>query len=267
MKKILLLVIIFLLVGCNKTEINRNEFSRYMLNIKGEVVSFEQEILDIETTDVINFDVFEMGYYGSSNISYEFDDRGNAAYIIEKTPDGKTIVVWSTEYDDNNVVRIFKAEFEGLEEYNQITYDVDDKENVILKNNISKGLNQLIYKDEILEEYKVATTFDEMGRVIRTSNDVDIYGLEGSPLYDYNKDGYVSDVYWYDASEKINHVFIQYNEVGYMSDYSYVINSMSTIKKLEFDYIYDEKNNWIEQKITIDGIDKYVIKRTYTYRE
>lgn len=266
MKKIFVVLIFLLLVACDTTETNYNEFSRDMLNLKGDVLSFEQEIFDMKTAEKVYFDVFEMGYFGSSNITYEFDERGNAKTIIEKTPEGRNIVTWSSEYDDKNVLKIFRAQFEEMEDYNQISYDLDDKGNVIINNHVTRGVNQLIHNDQVLEEYNVAITHDEYGRVIRTSHDIEIYGLEGQPLYDYNTSGQISDVYWYDAAEKICHVTINYNEKGYMASYDYVINPMTEVKNLSFDYIYDDMDNWIEQKITIDGQDMYVVKRVYKYQ-
>ncbi|MBI9015366.1 MAG: hypothetical protein JEZ08_24245 [Clostridiales bacterium] len=267
MKKIIMVLLILLLVGCQKTETNPNEYSAYMMNIKDGVTAFSQEIYDMNSGEKTYFEVFEMGYYSSSNYSCKFDEKGNPKEIIEKTPDGEPVVSWLSEFDNNNRIKVFTAVFAGMDDYNETVYNLDSEGQVIVTNQIIQGTSSQKNGDEILSETKVATTFDEHNRAIKISNDVEIEGLEGHPLYEYNDKGYVSDVYWYDSGEKICHVMIKYNVENYMASYRYIINPMNDMKLLEFDYIYDEHNNWIEQKITVDGEDMYVVKRTYQYAD
>lgn len=267
MKKILLMLLVFLLVGCQNTETNPNEYSAYMLNIKGDVESLSEKIYDIHTGEQVNFEVFEMGYYSSSNYTCQFDEKGNPLEIIELTPEGEEIVTWLSEFDDNNRIKRFTAIFAGMEEFSETAFEQGTDDNVIINNNIVRGIQRTIYKNDVIAETLVTSTFDDSGRVVRVSNDVEVDGLEGYPLYDYNKDGRISDVYWYSEGEKDCHVMIKYNDEGYMSNYRYIINPMNEIELLEFDYNYDEEGNWIEQKITVDGEDMYVVKRTYEYRD
>jgi len=276
MKKMLLILLVFLLVGCQKTETNPNEYSAYMLNIKGDVESLTEQIYDMHTGEKVNFEVFEMGYYSSSNYTCRFDEKGNPLEIIELTPEGEEVVTWLSEFDDNNRIKRFTAIFAGMEElfddnnrikrftaifagmeeFSETAFEQGEDDNVIVNNNIVRGIQRTIYKNDIISETLVTSTFDDSGRVIRVSNDVEVDGLEGYPLYDYNKDGRISDVYWYSEGEKDCHVVIKYNDKGYMSNYRYIINPMNEIELLEFDYNYDEEGNWIEMMKKVTGLSK-----------
>jgi len=272
MKKIMLIILTIFLVGCvnevateEVTKRNVSEYSTDMYNLKGGVKSFVQITSDLEYDSFEPIYLYEMGFFGSSNQVVYFDEEGNNIKAAEGTGYGSLVFEWTGEYDSFNRLVGSKIIFTDTKDYAVVEYETDDSGNLLVKDHIAQGKHSYFSNEELIEEKSISTTFDDKGRIIRNSNDTDFDGVEGLPYYDYNDLGYISDVYSFSEDVLAEHVSISYNDNGYMASYEFIVSDIEAYDLYEFEYIYDEKGNWVEQVVTVNNEKRYVVYRTYTY--
>jgi len=268
----MLIILTIFLVGCvnevateEVSKRNVSEYSADMYNLKGGVKSFVQITSDLEYDSFEPIYLYEMGFFGSSNQVMHFDEEGNNIKAAEGTGYGSLVFEWTGEYDSFNRLVGSKIFFTDTKDYAVVEYETDEAGNLLVKDHIAQGKHSYFSNEELIEEKSISTTFDDKGRIIRNSNDTDLDGVEGLPYYDYNDLGYISDVYSYSEDVLAEHVSISYNDNGYMASYEFVVSDIEAYDLYEFEYIYDDKGNWVEQVVTVNNEKRYVVYRTYTY--
>lgn len=267
MKKILIIALsmALLLAGCTgdspKSDMNNSEYSLDLQNIKGNVSHIKQRCYEKNEEDIKYISYYEMGYYSSANFDADYDEFGNPLSITEyPTFVDYPEVTWKSEFDANNILRVFTAEF-GANYSTRTEYETKDGL-VVIKDGVSHGRRFVTNNGEEEEFEGARTYYDKDFRVTHymTGDDNNI-----PALYEYNAKGYVKACNWSEGTEITQKATFTYNDKNYMD--TLVIDYMTSKDHFNFEYEYDEQGNWIKQFVYLEGKHYATTIREYTYSD
>tara|TARA_B110000459_G_scaffold115992_1_gene128248 strand:- start:221 stop:1015 length:795 start_codon:yes stop_codon:yes gene_type:complete len=237
MKKLLLiLVCIGLFYSCryNESELNKENINGKVKEIVETNFATKKAFGDILKDGIqkrwrMTDQMGEMRKY--FKVKSKYNQNGNLIEkIYFKSSEGRKIIY---EYDkDGKKVR----------KYNrtswEVTYEYDDKDNIIQKNNY--------YNDNLKSTIKVITNNE--GKIIEAISFNDDSVMYEKVKYNYNDVGNVIESTHYsgDDGEKEWTIKYKYDNIGNLIEYEEYVNDVYE-GKLKWEYKYDEKNNWIER--------------------
>ncbi|MCH4887726.1 hypothetical protein EZV73_09085 [Acidaminobacter sp. JC074] len=259
MKKILIVVMIFLLVGCSgDSSRNYNEMSLDMMNLKGQVESFVQTGYN-DAGEITSFDFIDMGYYMNSLASFEYDKKGNLTAQTDRSTEGDTIVTWMYSYDNKNMMNVFAIDFD--ENISKMDYEQIFKTEE-MENNTVKGVMYGVAGEE-RTPLTVHDRIYDKDKLIETKDfNLEAYMVYGV-TYAYTDAGYILETVASEEVGVLDQMTMTYNEDNQLLSYTHLNANFES--KANFEYVaFDEKGNWTEATVTIDDLT-YKLTRTYSY--
>ncbi len=107
---------------------------------------------------------------------------------------------------------------------------------------------------------------DDKGRIARKTHYDDRGTETGHSDYAYNGEGDRTQVKKFDENGKLSHWRdYSYNSKGELVEELHRNKKGEVVKKILYNYEYDEKGNWTERITLVDGDPRFVTERDYSY--
>ncbi len=240
-----------------------------------------------------------------STIKYKYNNKNQIIkeeYFNSEYRKEKRVIEYS--YDDfGNIIEVKKFDEYGEDYGTKFEYDNKNRNTKIINHSpfiwvkTKTGSRQKRTKngnDQISREFK----YDEKDRIIETKlYNPDFYDSNVAELYrkevTFYENDLIKNIYSYDNKDSLtnyktfeydnlnrkikeysilpkypeNNITLEYfyNETEYPIKLIYTENNVST--QIDFEYIFDDKKNWIEQTKSVNGKKLYVWKRELKYFE
>lgn len=275
MKKILLVMLALLLIKCSnlkylnaynglKGKPKMIESTTYKINfidsLENEIVAFKIMFhFDSKGRILKHPHLNKDGTLGYGETKYIYDKKGNVVEYIRYGKD--SFVNIQNKYEYNKYGKLLKREsyFNGnIKAITKYNYDINNREARIIMRN-SDGS----FRDNALEKYD------------RNWNDTELIsydslGNQKSRIeFEYDKRGNKYLYKYYSSKNELykisKTIFNEYNDPIWASSLQFSSKDTTKGKVTEFKYLYDTKNNSIEEKSIVNGKTVWITRNNIMY--